>query len=256
MMALTDRRANSQWCTFVVSLERRADRRSALADHLRGHPWTVEFTSEWSQHEHDGLALAECGLPSDVHLFPWQIESANEWWSRPLKYGEVGCSLAHHAVWERAHLRRADFCVVLEDDAVLPEQFARRVEDLVTEAAAARIQWDLLYLGRFKLNYPDAPATPSLVRPGYSHCSFAYVLTARGVEVCLQQSLRKDIIPVDEFLPALYCDHPRADVRVRFPCSLQAVAADPPLVMQLPKPEGGSDTEATPFVAATCRRMP
>jgi collagen beta-1,O-galactosyltransferase len=55
---------------------------------------------------------------------------------------------------------------------------------------------------------------------------------------------------VDEFLPALYMDHPREDVRRRYTKRLRAYAFEPPLVSQLPKDEAGSDTEASDWVTA------
>lgn len=56
------------------------------------------------------------------------------------------------------------------------------------------------------------------------------------------------MVPVDEFLPALYHPHPRPDLRRRFPPRLRALAFDPPLVTQRPKAEAGSDTEDSAFV--------
>ena len=46
----------------------------------------------------------------------------------------------------------------------------------------------------------------------------------------------------------MYMDHPREDVRRRYPPQLNAYTFDPPLVEQLPKDEAGSDTEASEFV--------
>ncbi len=57
--------------------------------------------------------------------------------------------------------------------------------------------------------------------------------------------LRPRLIPVDEILPALNLDHPRADIRSLYPKRLRAYALEPPLVTQLPKEEAGSDTEAS-----------
>lgn len=63
----------------------------------------------------------------------------------------------------------------------------------------------------------------------------------------LSSRLEDALIPVDEFLPALYLDHPRADVRRRYPRRLHAYAFEPPLVADLPYEEAGSDTEASEF---------
>jgi collagen beta-1,O-galactosyltransferase len=68
------------------------------------------------------------------------------------------------------------------------------------------------------------------------------------VSKLLDVGFERDIIPVDELLPALYMPHPRTDVRRRYPPRLSAYAFEPPLVTQLPKDLAGSDTEASAFV--------
>jgi hypothetical protein len=59
------------------------------------------------------------------------------------------------------------------------------------------------------------------------------------------------LIPADELLPALYLDHPRPDVRQRYPKSLVAYAFEPPLVTQLTRDAWGTDTEDSVFVRLT-----
>ena len=66
----------------------------------------------------------------------------------------------------------------------------------------------------------------------------------------LPRIILSSIIPVDEDSPALYLDHPRADVRARYPKILNAFAFEPQIVTQLPKDESGSDTEASGFLEA------
>lgn len=233
--------------TYVVNLRRRPDRRARMAEMLPDD-LAATFTSDWDGpfdgHDIDRALLDRAGY----RLFPWQIESDNPWWSRPLKYGEIGCTLAHLACWTDAAARPEPYVLVLEDDAVPADAFLPRLLDRV--AAIERVRrFDLLYLGRFPLE-PDTPAVPGAVVPGYSHCTFAYLLTRPAIAHLLAARLDQAIVPVDEFLPAMYHPHPRADLRRRFPPTLDALALDPPLVTQLPKDVAGSDTEDSPFVAA------
>lgn len=111
------------------------------------------------------------------------------------------------------------------------------------------IGFDLLYLGRCPLE-PDQPVRPGVVAPGYSHCSFAYLLARRALYVLLGAGLEQALVPIDEFLPALYLDHPRPDLRARFPRRLTALAFDPPLARQRPKTDAGSDTEDSTFTGS------
>jgi collagen beta-1,O-galactosyltransferase len=232
--------------TYVINLPRRPDRRAWIARSLPPALHTT-FTSDWSG-PFDGHELRRADLEvAGYKLFPWQIESDNSWWSRPLKYGEIGCTLSHLACWRHAAQTGAEpYILVLEDDAVLPPTF---LEELLEglQRLTSHSPFDLLYVGRYLLD-PDQQAVPGFVSPGYSHCTFGYLLTRPALDVLLATHLEHAIVPVDEFLPSLYIDHPRADLRARFPRQLTAFAFDPPIVHQRPKDEAGSDTEDSDFV--------
>jgi collagen beta-1,O-galactosyltransferase len=206
------------------------------------------YTSDWDG-SFDGLDLSRADLEEAGYtLFDWQIDHANPWWNRPLKYGEIGCTISHLACWSHAHTHGGSrYVLVLEDDAVLVPAFTQRLAAVLRDAEHTG-GFDLLYLGRYPLE-PDRPAgRPGLVVPGYSHCTFAYLIAAHALPTLLATHLDQAIVPIDEFLPAMYIDHPRPDLRARFPRQLSALACDPPLVTQLPKAQAGSDTEDSPFV--------
>ncbi|USX56444.1 glycosyltransferase family 25 protein [Lentzea sp. HUAS12] len=233
----------------MVNLIRRSDRRAWIERTLPAD-LCVTFTSDWTG-PFDGSSLTREGLDvAGYKLFPWQIECDNPWWSRPLKYGEVGCTLAHLACWrDAAGHGEEPYVVVLEDDAILSTDFLARLLDGLDRLEQAKIEFDLLYLGRFPLE-PDREAVAGFVVPGYSHCTFGYLVTRKALSALLAAELEHAIVPVDEFLPALYIDHPRGDLRARFPKQLNALAFDPPLVRQRSKDEAGSDTEDSDFVAS------
>lgn len=231
--------------TYVINLPRRPDRRNIMEATLPRELKTF-YTSDWAQtfdgHELDRSRLQAAG----VGLFPWQIESANPWWGRPLKLGEIGCTLAHLACWRHAaDDGREPYVLILEDDAVLGRAFLDELTEGLACLARQR-HFDLLYLGRYPLE-PDRPALAGFVSPGYSHCTYAYLLRRQAIATLLATRLDQAVVPVDEFLPSLYTDHPRPDLRARFPRRLTALAFDPPLVRQRPKQDAGSDTEDSPF---------
>lgn len=230
---------------FVVNLARRADRRARIESILPA-AWDVEYTTHWPG-PLDGNAIR----PGDLDGFgflPWQINSDNSWWNRPLKLGEIGCALSHWSIWKRAAELGSETTLVLEDDVELAEDIECRLP-----AAIGRLQthdpgWDLAYLGREALAPArDRRVAEGLVRPAYSYLTVAYLLSAGGVNRLLEVDYEHGIIPVDELLPALYVPHPRADVRRRYPPRLSAYAFDPPLATQLPEDLAGSDTEASAF---------
>jgi glycosyl transferase family 25 len=230
---------------FVVNLARRPDRRARM-ERILPRSWPVEYTTRWPG-PLDGAAIRPGDL-GGLGLFDWRIESHNAWWNRPLKLGEIGCAVSHWLCWQRAVALHADVALVLEDDVSLAPRIERDLPERVAELDAVDREWDLVYLGRWVLEPDnDVPVAPGLVRPAYSYCTFAYMLSARGLAKILDVEFERAIIPVDELLPALYMPHPRADVRLRYPPCLNAYAFDPPLVTQLPKDVAGSDTEASSF---------
>jgi collagen beta-1,O-galactosyltransferase len=231
---------------YVVNLGRRPDRREWMVRSLPPD-LPVTFTSDWSR-SFDGHELSSDELEvAGYKLFPWEIESDNAWWSRPLKYGEIGCTLAHLACWRHAAQAGSEpFILVLEDDAILEPTFLDNLLEGL-ERLTCHNPFDLLYLGRHPLE-PDQPALPGFVSPGYSHCTFGYLFTRPALDLLLTTHLEDAIVPIDEFLPSLYVDHPRADLRARFPRQFTAFAFDPPLVRQRPKDEAGSDTEDSDFL--------
>ena len=91
----------SDIAVYVVNLSRRPDRRERMLEVIPSalHP---TFTSDWSG-PFDGHTITVDDLKRDgVELFPWEIESDNPWWSRPLKLGEIGCTLSHIECWRHA----------------------------------------------------------------------------------------------------------------------------------------------------------
>lgn len=232
--------------TFVINLARRPDRRARMEAVLPS--WlALEATTLWPDAV-DGATLVAEGLDG-IALFPsWMIASSNRWWSRPLKKGEVACAISHWSCWKRAHEEDAHTALILEDDIVFADDFGHRLRCVLQQLDRLDPGWGLCYLGRVPLE-PDRPCAPGLVRPGYSHCTYAYVLSRVGLDAVLTAGLDQAVIPVDEFLPALYIDHPRDDVRAWFPRRLSAYAMSPSTVAQLPKAQAGSDTEDSDFIA-------
>ncbi|WP_280267585.1 glycosyltransferase family 25 protein [Nocardia wallacei] len=234
--------------TYVVNLPRRPDRRAWIRTQLPAE-LPATYTSDLDT-VIDGHQLTLAGLhTAGIKLFDWQIDSDNPWWNRPLKYGEIGCTLAHLTCWAHAaEHTTTPYILILEDDAILGPAFADDLATGLQQLEQRRAQFELLYLGRDPLEPDQLASLPGFVRPGYSHCSFAYLLTRPALATLLAAGLADAIIPIDEFLPAMYLPHPRTDVRARFPPRLAALACDPPLVRQRPKADAGSDTEDSDFI--------
>ena len=188
---------------YVISLPHRFDRQTHIQTQLSGVPFVYSFEVR--------AAMQKRGVTCSHELFPWKIESQNPWWNRHIKQGEVDCFLSHVECWEDAAKRRStEFHVVLEDDAVLPEGGVPRLIESVDRLGKVDANWDLLYLGREPLG-PDRQQIDDFIVPGYSYCTFAYALSSAGITKLLRFEPRCAVMPIDEFLPATYLDHPRSD---------------------------------------------
>ena len=62
---------------------------------------------------------------------------------------------------------------------------ARRLEAAVAAAAAAGVEWDVLYVGRHALGRDESVGVAGLVRAGFSSCAHAYALSRRATAATL-----------------------------------------------------------------------
>ncbi|MFI6816153.1 glycosyltransferase family 25 protein [Nonomuraea sp. NPDC050328] len=231
--------------TFVVNLRRRPDRRERIAAQLSGHV-DASYTSDWDG-LFDGADITRQALANAGHdLYPWAVASPNPWWNRPLRLGEIGCTLSHLACWREGASTGAPYFMVLEDDATLFPSFFDQLAEGLAEVRV-REQPGLIYLARCPME-ADEPAWPGFVRPGFSYCTWGYLLSHEAALTLLAAGLDRALMPIDEFLPAMYMEHPRPDVRARFSPRISALAFDPPLLETPEHVLGDSDTEASDAV--------
>lgn len=150
--------------------------------------------------------LKQYGLSLYAH---WNLkDSTNSWWNREMTPGEIGCAIAHMGVWHHIHITGAKRALILESDFT-------PVKPLHTvDYSALPVDWDLLYLGRNLLpGYTDTDiGLPDFVKPGPSYNLHAYALSAKGAKNLMDYNFGNKIMPVDEFIPATYGPHPRADL--------------------------------------------
>ncbi|MFI9589347.1 glycosyltransferase family 25 protein [Nonomuraea sp. NPDC052265] len=232
--------------TYVVNLRRRPDRRQRMQRILPAD-LRAGYTSDWDG-PFDGARLDLAALHRHGYgLFPWRLDIDHRWWGRPLRFGEIGCMISHIHCWRDAWLSTATACLILEDDINLAPDFSERLQ-AGFEAVTQDDGPTLIYLGRDPQE-PDKGSRNGIASPGFSYGTYGYMVNRAGIEAFLSTDPHRDIIPADEFLPAMYLDHPRSDVRARYPKQLRALAYAPPLVVQLPKREAGSDTELSEFVS-------
>ena len=145
-------------------------------------------------------------MPSDYGVFKnWVMpNSSSRFYNREITDGEIGCAASHHAVWKDASKNNYKKVLILEEDFYIKRKF--EASELKTNQ-----HWTLMY---FACNFVQPPkgVNKYLCKPKYAYNAHAYMLTDEGVQRILEQNFHNYLFPVDEFLPATFCDHPRGDL--------------------------------------------
>eukprot|EP00940_MAST-03C_sp_MAST-3C-sp2_P000210 g210.t1 len=174
------------------------------------------------------------------------VKIDNFFYRRPMTRGEVGCAISHHRIWMDAYFRDLDHVIIFEDDVVIRN-------GSISAAVSLDIpdDYDMLYIGRSPMDesHPHADRCDDLriTRPSFSYNLHAYVLSRSGVTKLIEDSqFHRNLIPVDEFVPALYAESPRSDIRQLLrhlgASRMKAFALDPNLADQIGR-DAGSDIE-------------
>ena len=70
--------------------------------------------------------------------------------------GMKGCALSHHAVWKKAIEKGDKTVMVMEDDAIIPDDINERIADVFSRIP---YEWDILYVGcRYMCNDKEGVA--------------------------------------------------------------------------------------------------
>jgi len=211
---------------YVINLLRRPERKADMTPGcctLEAAGVPVEFLEATDGRDLEGDKLTNF---EGTLFHPWKCEdSPNRFHNRLLRAGEIACGMSHVRVWRAAADNQLDLTLVLEDDARFGPTLWADLQRELKSLEAMGLEWDLLYLGRSppREDHCDVSqyardgerVTPNLVVPGFSYCTFGYALSPRGVQRILAAGYEQAIMPLDEFIPALYTQHPRADVRLK-----------------------------------------
>jgi len=111
-----------------------------------------------------------------------------------LTKGEVGCFLSHWRIWEEC-VRLDEPILVLEDDAIITDKFS--YDELYR---MKREGYNFIYLG-WKEMEESIPIDDTFVKPVYPYWTLSYMVTPESAKILLNESGKKHIIPVDEYLP-------------------------------------------------------
>ena len=111
-----------------------------------------------------------------------------------LTKGEVGCFLSHWKLW-KVCIELDEPILILEDDAIITDKFS--YDELYR---MRREGYDFIYLG-WKEMGKSIPINDKFVKPVYPYWTLAYMVTPESARRLLNPSAKRNIIPVDEYLP-------------------------------------------------------
>ncbi|XP_046681820.1 glycosyltransferase 25 family member [Homalodisca vitripennis] len=234
---------------FMINLRRRPERRQRMEQcfaELGVQAITVDAV--------DGRELTDAMLEEmGITLMGGYTDPYHK---RPMKRGEIGCFLSHYSIWKKVVQSGDEVVMVLEDDVRFEAFFRQKVEALLDELKSLALDWDLVYLGRKRLQEQDevfVPGSKMLVRPNYSYWTLGYLLSQSGARKLLAADPLNSLLPVDEYIPILYDRHTEEKWKANFPVrNLQAFSAEPLLIYParyLHEEGYVSDTEDSPQVS-------
>ncbi|KAG7265107.1 hypothetical protein CRUP_020064, partial [Coryphaenoides rupestris] len=224
---------------FLINLKRRADRRERMLRTLYEQELTCKVISAV-----DGEALNTSDIEAmGIQMLPGYKDPYH---GRSLTRGDLGCFLSHYNIWKEIVERGLEASLVLEDDLRFQVFFKQRLRSLLYEVSAHRLDWDLIYIGRKRMQVErpemSVPYIYNLVEADYSYWTLGYMMSLQGARKLLRAEPLSKMLPVDEFLPIMYNKHP---FKQR---DLHAFSAEPLLVYPshyTGQPGYTSDTETS-----------
>ncbi|XP_043940389.1 procollagen galactosyltransferase 1 isoform X2 [Protopterus annectens] len=213
---------------FMINLKRRTDRRERMLQTFYQQEIACKIVDAV-----DGRALNSSQIEAmGIDMLPGYEDPYH---GRPVTRGELGCFLSHYIIWKEIVDRGLKKSVVFEDDLRFEIFFKRRLMSLIHEVEEEQLDWDLIYIGRkrMQLEHPEkaVPDVRNLVEADYSYWTLGYVISLQGAQKLLDVQPLSKILPVDEFLPIMFNKHPKSEYMKYFENrNLKAFSAEPLLV--------------------------
>ncbi|XP_046845706.1 procollagen galactosyltransferase 1-like [Xenia sp. Carnegie-2017] len=208
---------------FVINLARRPDRRKKMKLSLQLLGINATFVDGY-----DGKRVSD----EEIDNLGIQVLDgyADPYHGRPVTKGEIGCFMSHFLIWEKMVRENLKVVMLLEDDIRFELDFRKKLNNVMKEAQ--KLEWDFMYLGRKLVNEQARdmyiPDVKLLVRPGYSWWTLGYVITLEGAKKLLAPNPLQRFVPVDEYIPIMFDQHPEKDWVAQFEVrDLIALSASP-----------------------------
>ena len=170
---------------FIINLPDRTDRLDLFHKtnpNINAEPFKYVFDGRQIDHDE----LIKKGFDTDKD------------WKDPilqthLTKGEVGCFLSHWYVWQYA-IESNETIIVFEDDAIIGDRYN---EEEINELLES---YNFIYLGYKEMGKREE-INDTIVIPDYPYWTVSYVVTPEAARILTTEHAKKNIIPVDEYLP-------------------------------------------------------
>ncbi|XP_011526601.1 procollagen galactosyltransferase 1 isoform X3 [Homo sapiens] len=213
---------------FMINLRRRQDRRERMLRALQAQEIECRLVEAV-----DGKAMNTSQVEAlGIQMLPGYRDPYH---GRPLTKGELGCFLSHYNIWKEVVDRGLQKSLVFEDDLRFEIFFKRRLMNLMRDVEREGLDWDLIYVGRkrMQVEHPEkaVPRVRNLVEADYSYWTLAYVISLQGARKLLAAEPLSKMLPVDEFLPVMFDKHPVSEYKAHFSLrNLHAFSVEPLLI--------------------------
>lgn len=176
--------------TFVISLDRRSDRREIFDLN----------NQKYLTHGYEYFSATD-GKDLNYEILRSMGYDTFKNWKDPLTKnnmttGEVATLLSNLHIWERC-IELNEPILILEDDAIVTENFSYdEIFSLLEEGN------DMIYLGWKEMDESEKIDDKFSI-PSYPYWNLAYVVTPDACRILVNDFIKQNIIPIDEYCPLI-----------------------------------------------------
>ena len=183
---------------FIINLEKRVEKKKKMISRTKN---LLQFNIEIFKGI-DGSNIDKSFL--DRENIKIRSNWKNPYTKNVITKGEIGCALSHIKIWETIIERNYKYTLIIEDDIVFENNFVEKVKGYFNQINNLNFDFDLFYLSRKSFEPDLAKYSDNIYKPNFSYWTCGYILSFNGALKLINSKYKKDLIPVDEFLPQCY----------------------------------------------------
>jgi GR25 family glycosyltransferase involved in LPS biosynthesis len=170
--------------TYVVNMKERTDRWKRFTDQPAVHMLKrMKQSNAVNGKKLDPINNRSISVRTRLNIFRNYRRSHHE----IATMGAVGCSLSHIEIWTKFLKTGANYCLVMEDDAIITETSLNGINELIPKLPA---NWGIWLLGCYKANVVyESMAEKPWNRIYNFTASHAYLMTRAAAKILLADAL-------------------------------------------------------------------